>query len=356
VTTKIVPAPPRTVLITGCASGIGLATARRFAEVGDTVIASVRDLGCAEALRDRLAPFAARTEIIELDVTTDCADRVIADVVERYGGIDVLINNAGRSMEDTLEDLSLEDIQAALDVNFLGVARVTKAVLPGMRLAGSGRIIAVSSIGGLRGTPFGDAYCAVKFALEGLYECLAPVAAVHGVHLTLVEPGPVTGEFVTKESATVRGPSPEYAGMYDRFISMRSGAYANAPKPDYIAAVILDVSTSKEPPRRVQDSDASTRSIAAKVKDVDGRRVAAVGAIPGQDLRVVAPSIHEDKEISRVRILLWENALYQDQQSQERLTHIGGLGIGEDPLRFLMPSHPLPPPAQHDAAGKNEFK
>lgn len=268
----------RTVLITGCASGIGLATACRFAEAGDRVIATVRDLARATELRQRMAPFADRSEILELDVTDERAVRVVEDVIERHAGIDVLVNNAGRSLEGTLEDLSLADLQTCLDVNFLGVARVTKAVLPSMRRAGSGRIIAVSSTAGLRGAPFGDGYSAAKFALEGLYECLAPVAAALGVRLTLVEPGPVAGEFVTKQSATLRGPSGAYAAMYERFVAIRTAAYLAAPTPEAVASLIFGVSVALDPPLRVQDTDASTRAIASKIKDVDGRRVAATGA------------------------------------------------------------------------------
>ena len=181
----------RVVLMTGCARGIGLATAARFARAGDTVVATVRDASRAEELRRALD---AATEVVgaagqgpassgeaasaveALDVTDGKAvQQLVDDTVARHGRIDVLISHAGRSVVGTLEDLEDDDLRSSFEVNFLGGARVIRAVLPSMRAAGSGRILALSSMAGVIGNPFNDAYAMAKFALEGLFESLAPV-------------------------------------------------------------------------------------------------------------------------------------------------------------------------------------
>jgi NAD(P)-dependent dehydrogenase (short-subunit alcohol dehydrogenase family) len=267
----------RVVLITGAGAGIGLAAARRFAAAGDRVVATVRNLGRAGVLREAMAQAPQGCEVVELDVTSDTAASVVEGLAARHGRIDVLVSNAGRSIEGALEDLSMEDLQESLDVNFLGAARVTRAVLPLMRAAGGGRILAVSSIGGLRATPFSDGYCAAKFALEGLFESLAPVVANFGIRVTLVEPGPVTGEFLSNSSAVARGPSEPYVRMTETFNAMRSLAYQSAPSPEDVAEVIYAATLEDDPPLRVQDTDGTSRAIGAKMKDLDGRRVLSIG-------------------------------------------------------------------------------
>lgn len=268
----MVSTPGRIVLITGAASGIGLATAARCASAGDNVVATVRSRDRAGALETALAGHAG-CEVLELDVTTDDAEAVVTDVVTRHGALDVVVNNAGLSVEGGLEDLGLDGLRRSMDVNFFGAARVTLAALPTMRTAGRGHLIAVSSVMGVRGMAFSEAYAASKFALEGLYESMAPVMAMFGVHLTLVEPGPVSGEFITKPTATVSGPSAPYEDMYERFVAMRAQAYEGCPTPDDIADVIHRVSTLETPPLRVQDSAESTALVAGKLADLDGSHV-----------------------------------------------------------------------------------
>lgn len=262
----------RTILITGCAGGIGLATARHFAAAGDTVVATVRSLDRAGTLRAALDAVDTPTDVLELDVTDDAATDIVAGVIDRHDGIDVLVNNAGVAVEGTLEDLSMADLERSLAVNFLGTARVTKAVLPAMREAGAGRILAVSSVSGVAGMPFQEPYSAAKFALEGLFECTAPVAAMFGVHLTLVEPGPVSGDFITNPNAIVAGPSAPYRHMYDAFVAMRSAAYETCPTPADIAELLFDISHRPDPPLRVQDTEASAAMVANKLADTDGSR------------------------------------------------------------------------------------
>src|SRR5262249_28996669 len=143
-----------------------------------------------------------------------------ADIDARHGAVDVLVANAGVGALGTLEELSLDELRDAMEVNYFGVVRTTKAVLPGMRARGAGRLVAVSSVGGAFGQPFTDAYCAAKHAVEGLYESLQPVAARFGVHVSIVEPGPVATEFHRKSTRVARTSGVDgdpYAELWDRY-------------------------------------------------------------------------------------------------------------------------------------------
>lgn len=264
----------RVVLITGCARGIGLATAVRFAHAGDTVIATVRDPKRANGLRHALAAASPGVASVEaLDVTEpEAVERVVGETCDRHGHIDVLVNNAGRSVVGTLEDLRDEDLRASFEINFLGAARMIRTVLPAMRAAGTGRILGLSSMSGVIGNPFNDGYSIAKFALEGLFECVAPVVAPFGIRMTLVEPGPVTGEFVTNEAATTREPSGPYREMFECFTSIRDAAYEQAPTPEDVAERIFELCAEAAPPLRAQDTEGTTRFVASKLKDVDGAR------------------------------------------------------------------------------------
>ena len=260
----------RVVVVTGSRSGIGRACAESFARAGDTVIATVRDPTTATPLRAALADAGDRAEVRALDVTDDAqVTAAIGAVLDAHGRVDVLVANAAISVEATLEDLPIDELRRVLDVNVLGAARVMKAVLPAMRRAGGGRIIAVSSMGGVLGQPFNDAYCASKFALEGLCASFAPVAAVNGVRVTLVEPGPVQGEFLDKTPSII---APPHETAYARFVAVRRAAYAVAPEPADIAGVIVAIADDPDPPLRCQTADDVTRTVAHVTKDVDGSR------------------------------------------------------------------------------------
>ena len=263
------------VLITGCSSGIGLAAAVEFARRGCTVVATMRDLARSDRLRAGFADVGADADIRRLDVIDDASvAQAVAGVMRDHGRIDVVISNAGVGSDGTLEELTLADIRAVLDVNFLGTVRVIKAVLPAMRERGAGRLIAVGSTAGLLGQPFNDAYCASKFALEGLLESLHPVVAQFGVHVTVVEPGPVAGEFV-ENSGGAGGPPADgpYALARVRFQAVQDSGYEMAQSPHEIACLLWDVATVASPHLRYQTSNAITRLAGIKLKDLTGERV-----------------------------------------------------------------------------------
>jgi NAD(P)-dependent dehydrogenase (short-subunit alcohol dehydrogenase family) len=269
---------PRVVLVTGSSSGIGLATAIAFATTGDTVVASVREPGRAGALLEAAGARDLEVDVVQLDVTDDeSVARCLADVARRHGRLDVLVNNAGTGFAGTLEELSLDDVRASMEVNFFGVVRLTKAVLPRMRVQGGGRIIAMSSIAGAFGQPFNDAYCAAKFAVEGLYESLQPVMATFGVYLSVVQPGPVAGEFWERSRGVAAGPpSGPYAELWERFLGV-ADAGRERPQPiEAIARLIVAIASAEHPKVRYQTSSAIEALVGVKLSDLSGERIAAL--------------------------------------------------------------------------------
>ena len=170
------------VLITGCSSGIGQAAALALHEAGRTVVATARN-------PDTLSGLAGRgLRTLALDVTDDSSMRAAVDAA---GPIDVLVNNAGYGLYGTVEQLPMAEIRRQFETNFFGLVRLTQLVLPGMRAAGSGRILNVSSMGGRATLPGGAFYHASKYAVEALSDALRMEVAQFGIDVVLIEPGPV---------------------------------------------------------------------------------------------------------------------------------------------------------------------
>lgn len=181
------------VLITGSSGGIGAATARLFVERGATVIATGRSWDKLEQLREQLGE---RCITHRLDVRVDeDVNKVFQDTIQQVGGIDILINNAGYGLFDYLDEMTVEQIDALMDTNVMGVVRCTKAVLPHMKQAGSGHIINVASIAGKIPTAKSAAYTASKHAVHGFSHALRLELRGSGILVSAVNPGPVTTEF-----------------------------------------------------------------------------------------------------------------------------------------------------------------
>ena len=271
--------PTREVaLVTGTSSGMGLATAVGLARAGLLVVATMRDTTRADALRRAAAGAGVELEVRALDVTDpDGARTAVEGVLADHGRLDVLVNNAGRGAVATLEQLTDAQLQEQLDVNFLGVARLTRLVLPAMRAAGRGRVVTVTSVGGAVGQPFADAYCASKFAVEGLMQSLAPVAASFGVTVSVVEPGPVASEFVGNvhraDADPDAGQDDPYAALLDAYLRRTAGAFAHAQTSEQAAAVIVEAATTAEPRFRWQTSDQAAAFVGMSLKDLDGSGV-----------------------------------------------------------------------------------
>ncbi|MFJ1879044.1 SDR family NAD(P)-dependent oxidoreductase [Streptomyces chartreusis] len=269
---------PKTVLITGTSSGIGLAAAIGTAQAGWTTIATMRDTSKATALLEvaAKADVADRIQVKRLDVTdsagiTACLDEAVAE----HGHLDALINNAGAAQVGTIEQSSVDDVRAAMEVNFFGVVTMTRAALPHLR-ASKGRVITVTSVGGVVGQPFNEAYCAAKFAVEGFMQSLAPVAATVGVEVTVVEPGAVASEFVANldlDVPTLLAAAGPYGPALKAYITRTQQSFGNAQTPAEAAAPIIDALTAARPPFRIQTSPWARDFIATTLADLDGSAV-----------------------------------------------------------------------------------
>jgi NAD(P)-dependent dehydrogenase (short-subunit alcohol dehydrogenase family) len=263
-----------TVLITGTSSGIGLTTAIAAARAGWRVIATMRDIGKATALRDAATAAGVgdlvdirALDVVDAEAAAACVDGVVRD----YGRLDAVINNAGAGHLGTLEQESIDEVRSVFEVNFFGVLNVTKPALPHLR-ASAGRLLAVTSVGGVVGQPFNESYCAAKFAVEGFYESLAPVVGAHGVRVTVVEPGAVASEFVGNvgfDPAQIEAFGP-YAPQLRNYVARTAGAFANAQTSASAADAIVAVLTDEKPAFRVQTSEDARGFSGTKLADLDG--------------------------------------------------------------------------------------
>lgn len=244
-------------LITGSSSGIGQLSALELARRGHRVFASMRNLESASYIRAKAEKENLVVETVALDVTdAGSVTAAIAQVTERAGRLDVLVNNAGFGSFGPLEDYSDEDLKHVFETNFFGALRVTRAALPTMRAQRAGTIIMVSSISGLRTFPFVSVYSASKFALEAASNGLRHELRAFGIHVVLVEPG----NFNTRAGANFHYPNrlkngfaqgtsdPLYARVWERFRTAR-GTLPFGDASD-VARVIADAAEAENPNAR----------------------------------------------------------------------------------------------------------
>ena len=267
----------KVVLITGTSSGIGLAAAVGAAKAGWRTVATLRDTSRADALRKAAADAGVELDIRQLDVTDPASVAAAVDgVISDHGRLDAVINNAGAGHLGTLENETVADVRQVMEVNFFGVLHVSKAALPHLRASG-GRLITVTSVGGVVGQPFNEAYCAAKFAVEGYMESLAPVAAKLGVTVSVVEPGAVATEFVSnigvdlEAEVAAAGPYADALQAYlDRTVSQ---FLSGAQTPAEAAESVLEALTADRPAFRIQTSDWARGFTGTKLNDLDGSAV-----------------------------------------------------------------------------------
>ena len=194
---------PKTWFVTGASRGFGAEIAEAALRSGDRVVATARSRA---ALIESLGLDKGQLMLAVLDVRDATQSRrAVEAAISRFGGIDVLVNNAGYGHMGFFEEMTMEDVQQQFATNLFGVFNVTWAALPAMRAARKGRIFNISSLGGLVGVQFGSLYCASKFALEGFSESLAKEISPFGLSVTLVEPGPFRTDFLSPESARFPG-------------------------------------------------------------------------------------------------------------------------------------------------------
>lgn len=233
-------------MITGASRGLGHAFAEAALENGDRVLAGARRPADAAALAER---FGSDVLVAPLDVSDRSAvDAAVERAVERFGSLDVLVNNAGTGQIAVAEELSEDEICRQLDVNLLGALRCTQAALPAMRKQGRGHVFFISSTAGIRGRATIGAYSASKFAVEGFAEAVADEIAGFGIGVTIVQPAGFRTDFA---ASTLRdGSNPAYAGVFDRGRStLRPGREPGDPRR--AAAALIRVLEEDEPPLRL---------------------------------------------------------------------------------------------------------
>jgi NAD(P)-dependent dehydrogenase (short-subunit alcohol dehydrogenase family) len=205
------PSSVGAVLVTGCSSGIGRATAELLARQGHTVYATARR---EQTLTD-LRATGCRT--LSLDVTDEQSRQAAVDtVVSEAGAVGALVNNAGYSQSGALETLDLDDVRRQFETNVFGLLRMCQLVLPAMRQRGTGRIVNVSSMGANFTFPGGGSYHATKYAVEALSDALRFEVAGFGIGVTVVQPGIIRTSFSERAVAEVPAPG-DQAGPYDDF-------------------------------------------------------------------------------------------------------------------------------------------
>jgi NAD(P)-dependent dehydrogenase (short-subunit alcohol dehydrogenase family) len=242
----------RVVLITGCSSGIGHATAARLAKAGYTVYATARK----PAQLAQLAKQGCKT--LALDVTDEASMRAAVAAVEAaHGAIDVLVNNAGYSQSGAIEAVPLDRVRAQFETNVFGAVRMMQLVLPGMRRAGAGRIVNLSSMGGKLVFPGGGFYHATKYALEAISDALRFEVRAFGIHVVLIEPGLIKSGFSEAAVTAMDGATDEAYGEFHTAVakatkeSYEKGPLAKlAGVPDDVAKVIEKAIEARRPRAR----------------------------------------------------------------------------------------------------------
>ncbi|HZR83515.1 MAG TPA: SDR family oxidoreductase [Candidatus Binatia bacterium] len=249
----------KNVLITGCSTGFGRATALLFARRGDRVFATMRS---PEKGRD-LTEVAERADlplrVLRLDVEDPAlVQSAIREATASSGPIDVLINNAGIELRSSIEDASEEDVRRQFETNVFGPLRTIRAVLPAMRERRSGTIVNVSSIAGLVSRPFGGFYAASKHALEAISEALHYEVQPFGIRVVLIEPGQYRTQLLdnayTGRAFTPQSPYWERSSQFDEVVK-RLVPGGEAPGPDDVAQLIHRAVHDPEPKLRYLAGD-----------------------------------------------------------------------------------------------------
>jgi NAD(P)-dependent dehydrogenase (short-subunit alcohol dehydrogenase family) len=239
-------ATPRVWFITGASRGFGRQWALAALDAGDIVCATARNIA---DLDDLVQQYADRVYPIRLDITDREGDlAAIRDVEERFGRIDVLVNNAGYGHFGMFEEISENELREQMEANFFGAFWLSQAVLPGMRARRAGHIIQVSSIGGVTAWPDSSAYHASKWALEGATQALAQEVAGFGIRVTMIEPGGYATDWLGasgRHSVAIRDYDAIREGVGAQLTAARTGA------PEATRAAILAIVDSPTPPLRV---------------------------------------------------------------------------------------------------------
>jgi NAD(P)-dependent dehydrogenase (short-subunit alcohol dehydrogenase family) len=243
----------KTWFITGTSKGFGREWTIAALERGDRVAATARN---TDTLKDLVEQYGDAILPIELDVNDRAADfAAVKQAHDKFGSLDIVVNNAGYGQFGMIEELSEEDARAQIETNVFGALWVTQAALPFMREQGSGHILQVSSIGGISAFPNVGAYHASKWALEGFSQALAQEVEDFGIHVTLIEPGGFSTDW-SGPSAKKSTDIAAYDSIRDKAAKLRSARQATPGDPSATRSALLKVVDAEKPPLRVFFGDA----------------------------------------------------------------------------------------------------
>ena len=243
----------KTWFITGTSKGFGREWTIAALERGDRVAATARN---TDTLKDLVEQYGDAILPIELDVNDRAADfAAVQQAYDKFGSLDIVVNNAGYGQFGMIEELSEEDARAQIETNVFGALWVTQAALPFMREQGSGHILQVSSIGGISAFPNVGAYHASKWALEGFSQALAQEVEDFGIHVTLIEPGGFSTDW-SGPSAKKSTDIAAYDPIRDKAAKLRSARQATPGDPSATRSALLKVVDAEKPPLRVFFGDA----------------------------------------------------------------------------------------------------
>jgi NAD(P)-dependent dehydrogenase (short-subunit alcohol dehydrogenase family) len=255
----------RTIFITGVSSGLGRAFAEGALNAGYQVVGTVRNASDANDF-EALAPERAHARL--LDVTDDAA--TVADVESSVGPIDVVIANAGYGVEGIFEETPLSEVRAQFATNVFGVAATLQAALPHMRSRRAGHLMAVTSMGGLMAVPGMSAYCASKFAVEGMLESLRKEVAAFGIRVTAIEPGSFRTDWAGRSMTRTERSIAAYDALFDPIRRARLAASGNQlGNPAKAAEAVLSIVQADEPPAHLVLGSDALKLISAARNAVD---------------------------------------------------------------------------------------
>lgn len=239
---------PLVFLVSGASRGLGREIAAAALAAGHRVVAGVRTAG---ALDDLAGAYGERLAVTELDVTDGAAARAaVRTAVDRFGRLDVLVNNAGYANVASVEDAGFDDFRAQVDTNLFGVVRLTQAALPVLREQRAGHIVQISSVGGRLATPGLGAYQSAKWAVGGFSSVLAAEVGPLGIKVTVVEPGGMSTDWAGS-SMRIDPVRPEYEETVGAMARVHSPQSLAASDPAKVARLVLDVVALDEPPLRL---------------------------------------------------------------------------------------------------------
>lgn len=286
------------MLVTGCSSGIGMHTAVQAAMAGYEVWATMRDVSKDEKLRT-LASTSGIQVMTSFDAcgqkdSVGCSGEIVVDrldvqdessiqlsverLLSRYGTLDVVVNCAGVGMLGTVETCTIQEIRSHFDINVLGAVRLIHHTMPMLRARGKGRMIFLSSVSGFRAIPCSEIYAGSKHALEGILEGFAAVARLSGVHITIMEPGPVQTNFLEnlKDNVGSRymGEGNLLTKLMEKFATHNSARLSSEtlPSGDDMAMQIIQAVNASEPPLRLQPDDYSKHCAANVLVEPSGQQ------------------------------------------------------------------------------------